>query len=232
MSTLKLSAANIERHAAPLRKQVVEELRRAIVTNAYAPGSRLVERVLCEELRVSRTVIREALRQLESEQLIDMVPNIGSIVRYPGSDEVRSLYEVRGSLEALAAARCAENVDGALVTRLREALESIPPAGSEISERLAAQDSFVAILVKGSGNVVVGDMLSSIHSRVRRLRAITLASGGRDRLIPGLTRIFDAIAAGDVTAAERTTREYVAEAAGVALEALSIEQNQHELAAE
>ncbi|WP_460942928.1 GntR family transcriptional regulator [Okibacterium endophyticum] len=209
--------ANIRRLAAPLRQQVVDEIRRAIVEGAYPPGSRLIERVLCEQMQVSRTVIREALRQLEAERLIEMVPNIGSVVRTPTTAEVRSLYEVRAALESLAASDCALRADDATIARLRAALDAVPPAGAPVRERLLAQDAFTEILVEGSENVVVGDMLSSIHSRVSRIRALTLGAGGRERLKPGLTRIYEAVAARDPGEAERVTLEYVAEAAEVAL---------------
>lgn len=216
------SLLNIQRFAAPLRQQVVDELRRAIVTNSYPPGSRLVERVLCEELQVSRTVVREALRQLEAEQLIEMVPNVGSIVRSPTAEETRSLYEVRAALESLAASDCAKRASDETIAELKKALSEVPARGTtDIEHRLAAQDKFTAIMVEGSENVVVGDMLSSIHSRVSRLRTLTQQSGGPDRLVPGLTSIYNAIASRDAGAAETVTRDYVQQAALVALAVLA-----------
>lgn len=214
----------VPQHAAPLRKQVIDEIRRAIVSNEYPPGSRLVERVLCEQMRVSRTVVREALRQLEAEYLIDMIPNVGSVVRLPTPTEVRSLYDVRASLESLAASQCASRSTPDIIARLKQRLDDIPGIGEDIQKRISAQDAFIDLIVEGSGNVVIGEMLSSIHWRLSRLRTLTLAAGGPDRLIPGLTRIFSAVRDGDVLRAERETRDYVAMAESLALDVLAKEQ--------
>ena len=99
----------VQRHAAPLRQQVVEALRLAIIDGRLAPGARLIERELTEMLRVSRTVIREALRQLESEGLIAIVPNKGPVVRALTLAEAKDLYQIRAVLEGLAA-RFADHV--------------------------------------------------------------------------------------------------------------------------
>ena len=71
----------IERSAAPLRRQVLDELRQSIIAGRLAPGSRLIERELIAMMGVSRTVIREALRQMESEGLVANIPNKGPVVR-------------------------------------------------------------------------------------------------------------------------------------------------------
>ena len=200
----------IRRTAAPLRNQVVDELRRGIVTGVYAPGSRLVERPLCEQLGVSRTVIRESLRQLESEQLVAVIPNYGPVVRSVTLAEARNLYEVRGALESLAARACAERASDHTIAELKKALEQIPSAGAiNLQERLEAQDRFIAIMVESADNPVLTQMLAQIRSRVNLLRARTLLTGGAHRQAPGLTRIFHAIEVGDPEAAEVASRDYV-----------------------
>ncbi|MBO0891831.1 MAG: metal ABC transporter permease [Acidothermales bacterium] len=93
--------------AAPLRTQVVRNLREAILDRRFTPGQRLVERELCELTGVSRTTVREALRQLETEGLVVLVPNQGPVVATMSLDEARDVYDVRGVLEALAASRFA-----------------------------------------------------------------------------------------------------------------------------
>jgi DNA-binding GntR family transcriptional regulator len=90
----------IRRSAAPLRHEVLEALRAAIVSGRLAPGARLIERELIAMMSVSRTVIREALRQLEAEGLVDVVPNRGAVVRELTLAEARDLYAIRALLEA------------------------------------------------------------------------------------------------------------------------------------
>ena len=76
-SAISSGAFRVERVAAPLRHQVIESIRNAIVTGYFKPGERLLERRLCEMIGVSRTLVREALRQLESEGLIEVVAHRG-----------------------------------------------------------------------------------------------------------------------------------------------------------
>jgi GntR family transcriptional regulator, trigonelline degradation regulator len=90
----------VERPAA-LRDQVVGNLRDAIINGQFAPGARLVERQMCELLGVSRTLVREALRQLEAEGWVRILPYRGPVVASMTPEEVRDLYEVRSALEGI-----------------------------------------------------------------------------------------------------------------------------------
>ena len=98
----------LPREAAPLRVKAVNALRSKIVAGEYGPRVRLTEKNLEEDLGVSRTVVREALRQLESEQLISIEPNIGPSVRELTFDDVVNLYQVRGVLEGAAGGLAAQ----------------------------------------------------------------------------------------------------------------------------
>ncbi len=209
----------VTRFAAPLRQQVVDQLRSSIVEGRYPVGSRLIERVLCEEMQVSRTVVREALRQLESEHLISLVPNVGPIVRSLTRDEVRGLYEVRAALESLAGSACAVRVDQSIVERLDDALDAIAHLEpSDIHGLLRAKDRFIGVLVAGSGNAVIGEVLSSIHARVSQLRAMTLQTPGRlEATVAELHEIRDAVAVGDAPRAGDACRRHVETAGRIAL---------------
>src|ERR1700755_2005074 len=92
----------ISRTAAPLRQQVVRLIREDILNGNLLPGQRLVESALCETYEVSRTVIREALRQLESELLIQVKANLGPVVTVLTESEIKAIYVVRAALEGLA----------------------------------------------------------------------------------------------------------------------------------
>src|SRR6056297_3133463 len=94
---------NLIRSAAPVREQVLKALRTEIIEGRFAPGRRLTERELTEMLGVSRTVLRESLRQLEAEGLISLIPNQGPVVRALTVGEARELYRIREALEGLAA---------------------------------------------------------------------------------------------------------------------------------
>ncbi len=154
--------------AAPLRRQVVDALRQEILDDALHPGERLLENALCERYCVSRTVVREALRQLESEQLITMLPGRGPIVTVLTEDDIRALYDVRRVLEGLAAELFAERADDAETRRMLDHLDEMESTylrGTVLS-RSAAKDTFYAILVEGAHNQVLATSLAGVHTRI------------------------------------------------------------------
>src|ERR1700686_5644390 len=120
--------AALSKSAAPLRRQVLHELRQSIIAGRLNPGERLIERELIAMMGVSRTVIREALRQLESEGLVAIVPNKGPIVRTLTVEEARDIYAIRAVLAGLAARPFVEQTDDAQIARLEQALSVVEKA--------------------------------------------------------------------------------------------------------
>src|SRR5206468_249073 len=118
----------VRRSLAPLREQVLDELRGAIIAGRLAPGARLIERELIGMLQVSRTVVREALRQLQSEGLIAEDARKGMVVRTLSQAEARDLYAIRALLEGLAARLFVEHADDLEVRKLGDALEKTAEA--------------------------------------------------------------------------------------------------------
>src|SRR5689334_22478318 len=86
---------------AGLHEQVAHKLRQMLVEGRIAPGAKLNERELCEQLDVSRTPLREAIKMLAAEGLVELVPNRGAIALQLTEDDVRHTFEVMGGLEAL-----------------------------------------------------------------------------------------------------------------------------------
>ncbi len=171
----------VERHAAPLRHGVTDSIRNAIALGHFKPGERLPERVLCETTGVSRTLVREALRQLESEGLIDVVPHRGPVVAILTIKEAKDIYRVRAELEGLAselfAAEASEDARGKLV----EAFEQLKSSSKSTNslERLKAKNDFYQSLINGSGNAALGTSLHFLNSRIMLLRARSLQAPGR-----------------------------------------------------
>ena len=160
-----------------LRDQVVANLRNAIINGQLAPGARLVERQMCELLGVSRTLVREALRQLEAEGWIRILPNRGPVVISMTPEEVRELYEVRSALEGIAAYRAAERVTPEQLDRLAAAVEAMTKAqgrGDWMRHRQQLQ-IFYGILREASGNMLLRNQLDALSARMSWLRGVTLA---------------------------------------------------------
>jgi DNA-binding GntR family transcriptional regulator len=114
--------------ATPVRAQLAHQLRALITEGVYKPGDRLIERELCERLKVSRPSIRETLRQLEAEGLIDIIPNRGPMVRTIDAAEVLELWEVRLALECLIARRCAIHASDAEIDDLEQKIHLLEAA--------------------------------------------------------------------------------------------------------
>jgi GntR family transcriptional regulator, trigonelline degradation regulator len=211
----------IRRIAAPLRVEVAEAIRKAIVTSEFAPGDRLIESVLCEKYEVSRTVIREALRQLETQGLVTMVPNRGPEVATLTLHDAESLYEVRRSLESLAGSLFAERATDAECTELLACLNAvkIAMAGTDTAEKLAVKDRYYEVLMAGSKNAEIGRMLKTINARTQMLRMYSLSASDRTpRTVAELARITAAAAVNrDPDEARLACEEHVRSATEAAL---------------
>ena len=203
----------VERVAAPLRQQVLDELRRSIIEGEIAPGSRLIERDLCTRLGVSRTVVREVLRQLESEGLVGMIPNRGPVVRSLGADEARELYAIRAVLEGLAARIFVEQASDAQVEKLLASVSEVESAyaGGDARQIIAAKNRLYSVLFEAARGEVLASMTASLHARISRWRALGLTHPERSpdrsaQSVEGLRKLAAAIAARDAESAERLAR--------------------------
>jgi DNA-binding GntR family transcriptional regulator len=165
----------VERPAA-LRDQVVGNLRNAIINGQFAPGARLVERQMCELLGVSRTLVREALRQLEAEGWVRILPYRGPVVASMTPEEVRDLYEVRSALEGIAALRAAERATPEQLDRLAAAVDAMTKAqsrGDSTRHRQQVQ-VFYEVLREAAGNALLRAQLETMSARMAWLRSFTL----------------------------------------------------------
>jgi DNA-binding GntR family transcriptional regulator len=218
-------AASIGRTAAPLREQVVRVLRQAILDFELKPGQRLVERELIEQLQVSRTTVREVLRQLVAEGLVTVVPQKGAVVTAPSAEEAADIYDMRGIIEALVARRFVMRATPEQVIGLRKAFTAMEHAldnSFSIQQQLAAKDGFYAALTAGAHSTAIAQILSSLQARVRVLRATSLSLPGRPRqAITEIRQVVEAIEAGDADSAARYSELHVQNAARAATQVLN-----------
>ncbi|WBU37467.1 GntR family transcriptional regulator [Homoserinibacter sp. YIM 151385] len=218
------STEPVGRVAAPLREQVIAALRQAILDFQLTPGQRLVERELIESLGVSRTTVREAIRELASEGLVTVVPQRGAIVSAPSLDDAIDLYEVRASLESLVVQRFVERASQDQVRRLGETVdefERVAHASTEVREVLASKNQFYVVLIEGAASGALQQLLEGIQARVQVLRATSLAESGRSVEVVGeLRAIVAAIAERDAPRASALTAEHIRTAARTALASL------------
>lgn len=171
----------VTKAAAPVRHSVTESIRNSIALGYFTAGQRITERDLCEMTGVSRTAVREALRQLESEGLVTVVPHRGPIVTRLTPEQAEGIYQVRIELEGLACELFAKNATDADITALQAAFEVLKgiPNITDPLERLTAKNGFYECLIFGAHNEALGHTLSSLNARVMVLRATSLAAPGR-----------------------------------------------------
>jgi len=222
----------VHKTAASLRQQVLEGLRNAIVSGQLPPGKRLTERELIEVMDVSRTVIREALRQLEAERLIEVIPNKGPIVRALTRDEAEDLYRIRAVLYGLAARIFVEQANPERVAELDDAFKAVVSAyeKADAEQTLDTKTRFYDVLDRGTQSETLTSMLATLHARIWQWRSLGLThpkrSDERSReSIDNLRSIVDAAENGDADAAERATRREANLAAQEVMRLLSTDES-------
>jgi DNA-binding GntR family transcriptional regulator len=214
----------VERIAAPLRHSVTESIRYAIALGRFKAGERLPERGLCEMTGVSRTLVREALRQLESEGLIQVLPHRGPVVARLSPKQAEGVYQVRVELEGLACQLFAERATPAQRAALESAFAKLEASYGDADPlaRLRAKNHFYDCLVDGSGNEALGISLRMLNARVMLLRATSLQAPGRSKAsLAELADIMTALASHDGKRARRAAELHVRNAAEAAIELLS-----------
>jgi DNA-binding GntR family transcriptional regulator len=202
-----------------LRAQVVDRLRQAIIGGRFQGGDRLVERTLCDQLGVSRSVVREAIRYLEAEGLVDTTPRAGPIVARLDWGQAQQVYAIRRLLEADAAAACAKVATPAVNADLAAALQGIETALADPARTglYDATTAFYRIIFAAAGHDIAWEIVQRLNGRISRLRALTLATADRKTSGPAhMARIGAAIAAADPDAAADAVRAHLDDAATLA----------------
>lgn len=195
-----------------LRGRVFNRLREDILSGKYKHGEELKETAIGTELGVSRTPVREALRQLELEGLVNLIPNKGAYVMGITAKDVKDIYQIRSLLEGLCAKWATELVTAEQLADLEEVIYlSEFHAGREHHEQVLELDNkFHELLYKFSGSKILEHVLSDFHHYVQRIRKITMAS--KDRAVKSNEehkQIVEAMKTGDAETAERLANQHI-----------------------
>jgi len=196
----------------PLREVVSEALREAIINQTLKPGERLMEIQLAEELGVSRTPIREAIRRLELEGFLVMVPRRGTYVADLSLKDINEVFEIRTALDVLAAGLAAERIT-------EEELEQMERLLVQIGERIDKGDAeaivdadgqFHDILYRASRNDRLVGIISNLREQFTRFRTISMAYPGRIKnTLEEHRRLVEAIGQRDPELAQQYAREHM-----------------------
>ncbi|OUS88581.1 GntR family transcriptional regulator [Rhodococcus sp. NCIMB 12038] len=206
----------IERTERLLRDRVTDKVREAILRGDLEPGRRLTERELVELTGVSRTSLREALRSLQAEGLVERSEARGVQVAVLSESVVAELYDVRAALEPAAVELFVRNASDEQVQQLVDALN---PVLDDADAPLDSSRRFYQILVDGAANSIMQQMFGSIEARITSLRRLSLRTRGRAEASTNeILEIARLIQERNASAAAESARRHVLAAKAAALD--------------
>ena len=218
MQSVKL--APVQHQSAPLRNKIIAALRSAIEIGLLAPGTRLIEKDLCNQLNVSRTSLREALRELQAEGIFEPMSPRGLIINTISREEAENAYRIRAVLEALVVEQFIEKADDAAVsdlTRQGELLKQAYQAG-RLETIIETKRAFYDRICTGADNAIALDIINRLVLRTSSLRRRSLSRQERQRQsIEEIDRLIKAIQRRDIEAARQAALDHVRSSARSAL---------------
>jgi len=207
----------------PLREIVFESLREAIIGGRLKPGERLMEAQLAEELGVSRTPVREAIRKLELEGFVAMLPRKGAYVSGISLKDIVDVFEIRAALEALAAGLAAERITEEELDQMERYLLKASEASDEdnLSAFVAVDTGFHELIYKASRNQRLFQIVTLLQEQVQRFRTVSLSQPGRFKdAIEEHRQIIEAISERNVELAQSLAKEHIENAEQSMLQSL------------
>lgn len=164
-----------------LTTKVFNDVRQSIVSGEYPLGMALTEAYVANKLKVSRTPVREAFRQLEAERLIEITPNKGAVVQGVSDSDVKDIYEIRSLIEGLAAKRAAENADDEQIKALEEnvALAQFYLGRNDFDRIKGMDNDFHQIIYDMTGSKTFKYILGELHSSAEKFRVQSIKTQGR-----------------------------------------------------
>lgn len=195
-----------------LRSQVFSRVRQDILCGRYSQGEELTEAGLGAELGVSRTPVREALRQLELEGLVELIPNKGAFVTGITPKDVMDIYQIRARLEGLCARWAAENITDKELDDMEETMHlSEFHAKKEHYDKVFELDGrFHELMYEASHSRILAHELSDFHQYVQRVRRMSIKNRVRSQYTnEEHLRIFEALKQHDADLAEKLAHEHI-----------------------
>ena len=195
-----------------LHEETVSRLRALIIEGSLRPGSRIDERELCQRFGISRTPLREALKVLASEGLVELLPHRGSRVTRLSATELRDAFEIVASLEALAGELACRRITDAQIDEIAAVharMEEHYRRG-ELTEYFACNQSIHEAINRAAGNAQLTEMYALVSNRVRRARY--MANHSPERWADAMrehVEILDALRRRDAVRCGRLLREHL-----------------------
>ena len=179
-------------------QSIYDALRRAILEQALRPGMKLPEDTIGEQFGASRTLVREALKRLAVEGLIELKPNRGASVAYPTLDEARDVFEVRRTLERLVVQSLAGHLSQAQIALLENHIQRENEArGRDGPESISLAGEFHTLLSQMSGNTLLNRYVQEVCSRCSLILALYGRPHSSECAVNEHRQLVDALRLGD-----------------------------------
>lgn len=207
----KLSKVNLNDYK-PLRDVIFDTLREAIIVGELKPGQRLMEVQLAEKMGVSRTPVREAIRKLELERLVEMLPRKGAHVAELSVKDIMDVLEVRATLDGLATSLSATRITDDEKKELRHLLDQfINYVEKENLQGSIKKDvEFHDVIYRSSRNDKLIQISNNLREQIQRFRIVYIKDYSNSReLIREHTEIYEAIIAGNPETAMEAARRHI-----------------------
>jgi len=188
------------------------EIKKLIITNKLQPNTLLVERQLSEQLGISRTPVREALKQLTSEGLTEFIPGKGVFVTNITFEDFINISEVREALEGMSAKLCTLKKDEETLERLEKNLIVFEEAlnNEDFDQSVEYDMAFHYIVISGANNPKLEALLTAIYDQINRFAFTTVSDAERQRMsLAQHKKVLEAMKNDDVELAEKLTREHI-----------------------
>ncbi|HHV79905.1 MAG TPA: GntR family transcriptional regulator [Firmicutes bacterium] len=198
-----------------LRGKIFRQIRQDIISGKYKSGDTLVETKLAEEFGVSRTPIREAIRQLERDGLVQYVPNKGAVVESITPQDVGDIYMVRRMIEGLSARWAAERISDEMLDDLKELVELMEfyTERGDVEQITKLDTMFHQKILEASNSRPLQRMLSTFIDYVQLARSESLRVPGRlQKTMQEHRRVYEAIAKRDPMEAEKALTDHICRA--------------------
>jgi DNA-binding GntR family transcriptional regulator len=192
-----------------LRERILFTIRAAIVNGQIPPGTRIMEPELAERFGISRTPIREAIRQLESEGLISVIPRRGAIVASISPQDIANFYELKMILEGHAARLAAKNLTENDLTKMETVNRQIEAASAKknLSRVLDLHNEFHEIFLRACGNDILHAIVQNLVKQFQRFRLIPVMPGKIKGSVRQHVEIIEAFRRKDAARAEKLVRK-------------------------
>jgi DNA-binding GntR family transcriptional regulator len=168
-----------------LSEDIAESIKSAIIKGKFKPGERISEGDLAESMGISRTPLREAFRKLENEGFIEIIPRKGAVVTRINPEEVYHLYEIKSTLEGLAARLAAANMKEKELEKLEKINEELKGFidRNDLEAFYRSHRRFHEVFIKLSGNKRLIQMISNLNDHFKRLGLVSLTEPGKYQVV-------------------------------------------------